>query len=52
MTVDGERLTLVNLYGPNCDNPAFYSQIFDNIDSFENDKIILCGDFNLVLDQS
>jgi exonuclease III len=44
------RFTLVNLYGPNEDNPEFYSNIFNIIEEFGNDNYLLCGDWNLVLD--
>jgi exonuclease III len=44
------KFTLVNLYGPNEDNPDFYKNIFNIIDEFGNENYILCGDWNLVLD--
>jgi exonuclease III len=44
------RLTLVNIYGPNSDNPDFYQQLQNKIDIFENNSILMCGDWNLVLD--
>jgi exonuclease III len=44
------RLTLVNIYGPNSDNPDFYQHLHNKIDSFENNSILMCGDWNLVLD--
>jgi exonuclease III len=44
------KFTLVNLYGPNEDNPDFYTNIFNIIEEFGNDNYILCGDWNLVLD--
>ena len=28
LTIDNQKLTLVNLYGPNQDNPAFFSANF------------------------
>jgi exonuclease III len=43
------RLTLLNLYGPNTDSPEFYTNIKSVITDFENDNIIICGDWNLVL---
>jgi hypothetical protein len=46
------RFTLVNIYGPNNDDPHFYTDLHTRIDSFENDSILICGDWNLVLDPS
>ena len=44
-------ITLVNLYGPNRDNPNFYSELSDKInDFFDTDFIIMCGDWNVVQD--
>ena len=43
----GKRITLVNLYGPNKDNPDFFKVILNKIkcsDSFT----IMGGDFNLI----
>ena len=50
MTVHNQRFTLVNLYGPNVDNPNFYIEIFKKIEEIENTEFIICGDFNLILD--
>ena len=44
------RLTLVNIYGPNIDSPVFYKQIENKIHELGNSKIMIFGDFNLVLD--
>jgi hypothetical protein len=43
------RFTLVNLYGPNNDNPYFYEKVFETVDGLNNDKYIVCDDFNLIL---
>ena len=50
MTVHKQRFTLVNLYGPNADNPNFYLEIFKKIEEIGNTEFIICGDFNLILD--
>ena len=42
-------LTLINIYGPNRDNPAFYSQIKQKIEDQNLANIIWGGDWNLVL---
>ena len=41
----------MNIYAPNADNPTFFENVFEQVDSFDNkDYYIICGDFNLVLD--
>ena len=45
-------MTLVNVYAPNEDNPAFFRNVRDKLCSFECDFIVLGGDFNLVCDVS
>ena len=52
ITIEGERITLINIYGPNEDNPKFYENIFDHIELFQNEKFIICGDFNVALNQN
>ena len=43
---------LISLYGPNTDDPNFYDQIIELIDEFQTPTIILCGDWNLVQNQT
>ena len=50
MTANNNRFTLVTIYGPNTDNPQFFENISNKIAELENDSVIWCGDFNLVLD--
>ena len=50
ITLYDKRLTLVNVYGPNNDNPDFYIELFNLVEGFPNDHRIIAGDFNLVLD--
>jgi len=47
---DGKLLTLANVYAPNNDDPDFFHVFFDHLSNFRCDEIIICGDFNLVLD--
>ena len=49
MTANNNRFTLVTIYGPNTDNPQFFENISNKIAELENDSVIWCGDFNLVL---
>ena len=52
LTVEDERITLLNLYAPNKDDPNFFINLFNIIDDIGNEKCIICGDFNLVQDQA
>ena len=49
LSVNSKQFTLINIYGPNIDQPKFYEHIFHIIDSINNSTFIWCGDFNLVL---
>lgn len=49
ISVNGKRMTLINIYGPNRDSPDFFAKIKQDIERFGN-NVILAGDFNLVLD--
>lgn len=51
LEIEGKRVTLINLYGPNEDSPEFYQTLVEGIEDFDNDTRIICGDFNLVQDQ-
>lgn len=51
ITINGKRMTLINIYGPNRDSPEFYIQLNRDIEKYGN-NVILAGDFNLVLDPS
>ena len=44
------RCTLVALYGPNDDSPGFYRSVFSFVCDFDNDKMIMVGDWNVTLD--
>ena len=45
-------MTLVNVYAPNEDNPAFFRNVREKLCSFECVFVIFGGDFNLVCDVS
>lgn len=47
-----QEITLVNIYGPNNDNPQFYLTLQEKIRQLQNPKIIIGGDWNLVLNPS
>ena len=50
MTIQGKQITLVNLYGPNEDNAQFYENLIRKMADFENEHVIIYGDWNFVLD--
>ena len=50
MKIDNKILTLVNIYAPNNDNPTFFQNLLNHILSFECEKVVMGGDFNLVMD--
>ena len=50
MTIKDKEITLVNLYGPNEDRPQFYENLKQKIDEFETEQVIICGDWNFILD--
>lgn len=50
ITVSSKRMTLVNLYGPNRDDPNFFQNISNYIEDIGNNDVIICGDYNCVLD--
>ena len=45
-------MTLVNVYVPNEDNPAFFRNVRDKQCYFECDVVVFGGDFNLVCNVS
>ena len=47
ITLDDHRLTLINIYAPNDDNPSLIEEIADIVEDFGNIHNIICGDFNI-----
>ena len=52
LSIEDNRVTLINIYDPNTDSPQFYENVRDVFLEFDNEYFILCGDFNLVLNPS
>jgi exonuclease III len=54
MNVDEKEIWLINLYGPNQDDPYFFENIYTNLLNLEaiNYQIIMIGDYNKVLSTS
>ena len=48
--IENKIITLVNIYAPNDDNPAFFKKVLSHLLPFDCEEIVLGGDFNLVLD--
>ena len=49
LTILTKRITLVSIYGPNEDKPNFYKNPKQKIQEFGNENVIICGDWNIVL---
>ena len=49
ITIQQQRYTLVNIYGPNSDDPNFFQEIFAEMSLYSNENVILGGDLNTVL---
>ena len=47
---ENKTLTLLNIYAPNDDNPAFFENVLTHLLSFDCEDIVFGGDFNLVID--
>ena len=48
MTIQGTKVALVYMYGPNEDNPQFYRNLKEKYSEFDNEILIICGDWNFV----
>lgn len=44
------HVTIVNIYGPNLDDPGFFRKIFNKLTDLSNTNLIVAGDYNLVMD--
>ena len=50
VTILSNTYTIINLYGPNEDRPAFFRHIKQKLDELPYENVIIGGDFNFVLD--
>ena len=48
--VNSVKINLINIYAPNQDNPKFFETLRDTASKDDTDYVVICGDFNLVLD--
>ena len=44
MTISDKRLSLINVYGPNKNDPTFYVNVFKSITDIGNDLFMICGE--------
>ena len=47
--IDNMLVLLVNIYGPNKDDPGFYTQLRERTERYETNNILIVGDWNLLL---
>ena len=52
LELNGERMLISSIYGPNRDDPEFFVNLFNKIDETGEARKIVGGDFNLILDNS
>ena len=51
--IENKRILLEGIYGPNLDNPSFYSEkVFKRIEDWDPNFAIYVGDWNIALDQT
>ena len=48
LEIEGKKILLINLYGPNQDSPEFFEKVSECIENFNQQTILITGDFNLV----
>ena len=44
LIISGEKITLVNIYGPNDDKPQIYSNVQPHVSELNDENITLYGD--------
>ena len=49
-TLDHRKVSIVNIYAPNNDNPNFFESLFKEVSKFTPQYTIYGGDINLVMD--
>ena len=50
LQMEETKLTLCNLYAPNVDDPRFFVNLLEKVNEYENEHVIIGGDFNLVME--
>ena len=49
--INEKEMVLVNVYGPNEDDPTFFMDLFDKMSCHKYADRVIVGDFNLVIDE-
>lgn len=49
ITIQNQRLSFACIYGPNADNPVFFNKLKHDIEFFDNNSVLVTGDFNTVM---
>ena len=52
IAIQGTRLSLAALYGPNADTPSFFDNIQNKLEIIGNTSVIISGDWNVPIDYS
>lgn len=50
ISIYNNPLTIINVYGPNKDDPSFFHHLFSHLTNLPSSDLIIGGDFNTVLD--
>jgi len=50
LEIEKHRISLAVIYGPNQDTPSFYENLKNSLLKIGNEKIIIVGDWNMLLD--
>lgn len=51
-TIENQRLTLVNLWALHTGQNKFYNNLLSKLAPFRSNPVVLCGDFNDIIDNS
>lgn len=47
--IDQRSLLLAGVYGPNANTPLFSTNLEERIEWYTQERVIICGDFNVTL---
>ena len=52
LELENNRIHLINIYAPSTgDHPDFFEKIYESLENMRNDKVIIAGDWNCILDE-
>lgn len=52
ISINNNPITIGNIYGPNSDDPSFFSNLFSSLSNLSSGPIIIGGDYNTVINPS